>query len=102
VTWAGLLVLAVGTYGFRIVGPVLRHRVAVPPAVQQLLTDAATVVLVGLVATSALTEGDGFAGWARPAGVLVALVLVLRRAPFPMVVVAAAATTAVLRLLGAG
>jgi branched-subunit amino acid transport protein len=102
VTWAGLLVLAVGTYGFRIVGPVLRHRVAVPPAVQQLLTDAATVVLVGLVATSALTEGHDFAGWARPAGVLVALALVLRRAPFPVVVVAAAATTAALRLLGLG
>ena len=99
-SWTAVLVLAAGTYGFRVVGPLLRHRVAVPARVQQLLTDAATVLLVGLVATSALTEGHDFAGWARPAGVLVALVLVLRRAPFPVVVVAAAATTAVLRLLG--
>jgi branched-subunit amino acid transport protein len=100
VTWTALLVLAAGTYGFRVVGPLLRHRVTVPPAVQQLLTDAATVLLVGLVASSALTEGHVFAGWARPAGVLVALALVLRRAPFPVVVIAAATTTAVLRLLG--
>jgi hypothetical protein len=47
-------------------------------------------------------EGDHLAGVARPAGVLVAGVLVLRRAPFPVVVVAAAATTAVLRLVGVG
>ncbi|WP_435152849.1 hypothetical protein [Micromonospora aurantiaca (nom. illeg.)] len=37
---------------------------------------------------------------ARPAGVLVGLLLAWCRAPFVLVVVAAAATTAVLRLLG--
>lgn len=47
------------------------------------------VLLGALVATSALTGGDGFAG-----------VLVLRKAPFPVVVLAAARTTAGLRLLG--
>jgi branched-subunit amino acid transport protein len=100
VTWTAVLVLAAGTYGFRVVGPLLRQRVDLPAPVRQLLTDAATVLLVGLVATSALTQGHDFAGWARLAGVLVALLLVLRRAPFPVVVVAAAATTAGLRLLG--
>jgi uncharacterized membrane protein len=99
-TWGALLVLAVGTYGFRIVGPALRHRFTVSPRVEQLLSDAATVLLVGLVAVSALTDGHDLAGAARPAGVLVALVLVLRRAPFPVVVIAAAATTALLRLVG--
>jgi len=100
VSWTAVLVLAAGTYGFRVVGPLLRHRISVPARVQQLLTDAATVLLVGLVATSALTEGHDFAGWARPAGVLVALALVLCRASLPVVVVAAAGTTALLRLLG--
>jgi hypothetical protein len=37
---------------------------------------------------------------ARPAGVLVGLVLAWRRAPFLLVVVAAAVTAAGLRLLG--
>jgi len=58
------------------------------------------VLLAALAATSALTEGHGFAGWARPAGVLVGAVLAVRRIPLPLVVVAAAATTALLRLAG--
>jgi hypothetical protein len=64
------------------------------------MTTAATLLLTALVATSALTQDGGFAGWSRTAGVAVAAVLALRRAPFPAVVVAAAGTTAVLRLLG--
>ena len=44
--------------------------------------------------TGALTENGGFAGWARPTGVLVAAVLAWRRAPFVVVVVGAAAVTA--------
>ncbi|MEU8275614.1 AzlD domain-containing protein [Microbispora bryophytorum] len=63
------------------------------------LDAAFPAVLLALVLPS-LTEGHGFAGWARPAGVLVAGILTLRKAPFPLIVVLAAATTAVLRLLG--
>jgi branched-subunit amino acid transport protein len=95
-----VLVLAVGTYAFRVSGPVLRNRVRVPDQVDRLLAEASTVLLVGLVATSAVVEGQGFAGWARLAAVAVAAVLALRRAPFPVVVVAAAGTAAGLRLLG--
>lgn len=95
-----LLVLALGTYAFRLAGPLLRDRFELPDPVQRLLTTAAAVLLVALVTTAALTEGQGFAGWARPAGVLVAGVLALRRAPFPVIVLAAAGTTALLRLLG--
>jgi branched-subunit amino acid transport protein len=95
-----VLVLALGTYAFRIAGPVLRQRMRVPARVERLLADAATVLLVALVGTSALTDGQVFAGWARPAGVAVAAVLAVRRAPFPVIVVAAAGTTAGLRLLG--
>ena len=65
-----------------------------------LLSIATAVLLAALVATAALTQGHGFAGWARPAGVLVGGALAIRRVPFPLVVVAAAATTAVLRLSG--
>jgi branched-subunit amino acid transport protein len=92
--------LAAGTYLFRLAGPVLRHRISIPPRLQRLLTVAASVLLTALLATDALTQGHGFAGWARPSGVLVAGVLAVRRAPFPVVVVAAMATTALLRLAG--
>ncbi|GAA0394256.1 AzlD domain-containing protein [Microbispora corallina] len=95
-----VVLLAAGTYAFRLAGPLLGDRLRLPDPLRRLLSDAAAVLLVALVAVAALTDGHGFAGWARPAGVLVGGALALRRAPFPLVVVAAAATTAVLRLIG--
>ena len=97
---AGLLTLSAGTFAFRFSGPVLRQRLAFPPWANSLLEAAAVVLLAALVATTALTEGHGFAGPARPAGVLAGGVLAWRKAPFLVVVLAAAAVTAVLRLLG--
>ncbi|MEV6112464.1 AzlD domain-containing protein [Streptomyces sp. NPDC052109] len=97
-----ILALALGTYAFRLVGPVLHGRVEIPARVQELASAGAVVLLVALLATGALTESGGFAGWARPAGVLVGGVLAWRRAPFPVVVVGAAATAALLRLAGLG
>ncbi|MFH8613282.1 AzlD domain-containing protein [Streptomyces sp. NPDC018029] len=99
-TLACVLALAAGTYAFRLAGPVLHGRVELPPRVQELLAVAATVLLVALLATGALTEGQEFAGWARPVGVLAGGVLAWRKAPFAVVVVGAAATTALLRLAG--
>lgn len=99
---AAMLVLAVGTYAFRLTGPVLHGRVEIPIRVRELLAGAAVVLLVALLATGALTEDGGFAGWARPAGVLVGGLLAWRRAPFVAVVLGAAATTAVLRAVGVG
>lgn len=97
-----MVVLAVGTYVFRLTGPALQGRVEIPARVRELLAGAAVVLLVALLATGALTEGGGFAGWARPAGVLVGGVLAWRRAPFAVVVLGAAATTAGLRAVGVG
>jgi branched-subunit amino acid transport protein len=95
-----IVALAAGTYAFRLTGPLLRHRVKLPGRLEQLLSAAAAVLLTALVAIAALTQGHGFAGWARPAGVLVSGALAVRRCPFPVVVIAAVATTAVLRLCG--
>ncbi|NUR04171.1 MAG: AzlD domain-containing protein [Streptomyces sp.] len=99
-TVAVILALAVGTYAFRLVGPALHGRVELPVRVQELLSAGAVVLLAALLATGALTEGGGFAGWARPIGVAVAGVLAWRRAPFTVVVLGAAAATAVLRMAG--
>ncbi|WP_350278468.1 AzlD domain-containing protein [Kribbella sp. HUAS MG21] len=96
----GIGVLAIGTFSMRFAGPALRSRVEVPERMQQVLAAAAIVLLTALVATAALTDGQGPAGVARPAGVLVGGVLAWRKAPFVLVVVAAAATAAGLRLLG--
>ncbi|MEU6380051.1 AzlD domain-containing protein [Streptomyces sp. NPDC046909] len=99
-TVAMILALAVGTYAFRLVGPALHGRVELPARVQELLAAGAVVLLTALLATGALTEGGGFAGWARPLGVLVGGVLAWRKAPFVVVVLGAAGTAAVLRAFG--
>jgi branched-subunit amino acid transport protein len=100
VNWPAVLTLAGGTYLMRIAGIVLRDRLRVPARVERYLDLAATALLVALVATAALTDGTGFAGWARPAGVAVGALAAWRKVPFVLVVVLAAATTAGLRLLG--
>ncbi|RSN20543.1 branched-chain amino acid transporter [Amycolatopsis sp. WAC 04169] len=93
-------VLAAGTFAFRFAGPVLKARFTVSPRAEKLMARSAVVLLAALVAVAALTEGHEFAGYARPAGVLVGGVLAWRKAPFALVVVAAAATAALLRLAG--
>jgi branched-subunit amino acid transport protein len=106
-TITAILVLAAGTYAFRLAGPLLRNRLAeadgaaeLPPRLGELLTTAATVLLVALVATSALTDGGEFAGVALPAGVLAGGLLAWRKVPFVVVVAVAAAVAAGLRALG--
>jgi branched chain amino acid efflux pump len=101
-TLTAVLVLAAGTYGFRVAGPLLRNRLELPERVKELMTTAAVVLLFALIVTAALMDGRSFAGWGLPAGVAVGGLLAWRKAPFIVVVVAAAATTAGLRLAGIG
>lgn len=97
---AGVLILAAGTYACRLAGQVFRTRIAIPERQVRLLESGAVVLLAALTAVTAFTAGHQFAGVARPAGVAVAGLLAWRRAPFVVVVLAAAATAAVLRRLG--
>ena len=99
-SWLAIFALAAGTYAFRLAGPLLRSRISVSDGVKRYLALAAVALLAALVATAALTDGGGFAGVARPAGVAVGAVLAWRRLPFVVVVVAAAVVAAVLRLAG--
>ncbi len=99
-TWTAVAALAVGTYLLRLAGLALRGRVRVPERVERYLALGATALLVALVATAALTDGAGFAGWARAAGVAAGALAAWRRVPFVLVVVLAAAVTAGMRLIG--
>lgn len=99
-TWPALLTLAAGTYLLRLAGLVLRNRLRLPARLARLVDLGATALLVGLVTTAALLDGGVFAGWSRPAGVAVGALAAWRRAPFVLVVILAAGTTAGLRVLG--
>ncbi|MGF7238908.1 MAG: AzlD domain-containing protein [Frankia sp.] len=95
-----MLALAIGTFTLRFAGPALRARIGFPPRIEKLLEASAVILLTALVFTTALTAGHRFTGVSRPAGVLVGGALAWRKAPFLVVVLVAAATTALLRLSG--
>jgi branched-subunit amino acid transport protein len=97
---AAALALAVGTYAFRWAGPALRTRIRFPARATQLLDVGAVVLLTALVAGTTLPIGSGHVGVALPAGVVVGGLLAWRNQPLLVVIVAAASTTAGLRLLG--
>ena len=99
-TWIGIGALALGTYGLRLAGPLLRSRVRLSATLRRYFELAAVALLAALIGTAALVQGHSFAGWARPAGVLVGAVLAWRKVPFVLVVLAAAGVAAGLRLLG--
>lgn len=94
------VVLGLGTFAFRFAGPILRSRVEISPHIERLMAMAAIVLLAALVGIAAFLDGQEFAGIARPAGIAVGGVLAWRKAPFALVVIAAAASTAALRMLG--
>lgn len=96
---SAMLALATGTFALRWAGPALRARIVFPPRARQLLETAAIVLLTALVAITTLTEGHGLADWPRPIGVAVGAILAWRKAPLVVVVLAAAATDALLRLV---
>ncbi|MFI6368085.1 AzlD domain-containing protein [Nocardia sp. NPDC050630] len=93
--------LSAGTYAFRSSGPALRNRIRFPERATKLLEIGAVVLLAAMVAITTLPTGSGNLGFALPAGVLVGGLLAWRNQPMLVVILAAAATTAVLRLLGA-
>ncbi|WP_159924128.1 MULTISPECIES: AzlD domain-containing protein [Nocardia] len=97
---AGIVALAAGTYAFRWAGPALRERVRLPARVIRLLEIGAVVLLAALVAVTTLPLGTAGLGFAVPVGVLVGGVLAWHQRPILVVILAAAATTTFLRLIG--
>lgn len=98
--WISIAVLALGTFGFRFAGVTLRSRITLSPQVLQGLTAASVILLMALVATATIFDGQAFSGASRVTGVAVGGVLAWRRAPFVVVVLAAAGVTAGMRWCG--
>lgn len=99
-TWTVVALLTLGTAGQRLIGmfaigSLLEHR----PRLRELADLLPAAVVMALIAQLAFAKADSLVLDARAAGLAVAGMLVWRRAPFVAVVVAAAATTALLRAL---
>ena len=56
-SWAAILILAVGTYAMKAVGPVVLGRRVVPMRVQRLFLMLAVALLAALIALSTLADG---------------------------------------------
>ena len=98
-SWAVLLGLGAVSYGLKAVGPVFAGGRKIGPRWRQALDFTPVPLLAALILVQTLGDGKHFVLDARAPALAVAAVLVWRRAPFLVVVVAAAAIAAMLRLL---
>jgi branched-subunit amino acid transport protein len=98
-SWAALLALCAISYILKAVGPVLAGGRQLAPPVRRTLDLVAVPLLAALILVQALGDGQRLVLDARVPALAVAAVLVWRRAPFLVVVLAAAGTAALLRLL---
>jgi branched-subunit amino acid transport protein len=98
-SWAVLLALCAISYGLKAVGPVFVGGRRLRPQVRRTLDLIPVALLAGLILVQTLSTGHRLVIDARLPALAVAAVLVWRRAPFLVVVLAAAGTAALLRAL---
>jgi branched chain amino acid efflux pump len=97
--WAGVLVACASCYALKLAGVSLPARVLADARVQRTVPLVPVGLLAALVATQTFSTGHHLVVDVRTTALLVALGMVLLRAPFLVVVASAAATAALLRLL---
>jgi hypothetical protein len=97
-TWAVVFLLAAGTWGQRLLGMFVGGWVlARRPSLARLAALIPAAVVMAVIVQLTVGAGRSLAVDARLAGMAAAGLLVWRRAPFVVVVVAAATATAVAR-----
>jgi branched-subunit amino acid transport protein len=97
--WAGVLIACAACYALKLAGLSLPARVLQDIRVQRTVPLVPIALLAALVATQTFSTGHHLVLDVRAAALAVAIVAVLLRAPFLVVVAAASATAALLRLV---
>jgi branched chain amino acid efflux pump len=97
--WAGVLTASAACYALKLAGLSLPQRWLQDARVQRTVPLIPIALLAALVATQTFATGQHLVLDVRAAALAVALVAVLLRAPFLVVVGVAAATAALLRFL---
>jgi branched-subunit amino acid transport protein len=97
--WVGVVATCVGCFALKLAGFALPRRVVDHPAIRGAVELAPVSLLAALIAVGTFTTAQRLALDARAAGLAVAALLVVVRAPFLVIVVAAAGTAALLRAL---
>jgi uncharacterized membrane protein len=97
--WIAVLVGSAGCYTLKLAGLSVPRRLLLNARVERVSTMLPIALLATLMAVQTFTTGMRLVMDARAAGVAVAFLAVLLRAPFLLVVAVAVATTALLRLI---
>jgi branched-subunit amino acid transport protein len=98
--WITVVAVGLATIAIKAAGPLLVATRTLPPRAQNALEHLAPALLAALVVTQAVGGSDGgFAVDARLAGLAAGAVALLLRAPLLVVIIAAAVTAALARLL---
>jgi branched-subunit amino acid transport protein len=98
--WTLVLATIAGCYAFKLAGYLVPERILGRPAIRRIVELLPVALLAALVVVEAVADGRHL-DWDAPrlAGFAVGALATWRRAPFLVIVVAAAATAAVLRLI---
>jgi hypothetical protein len=99
-SWTIVIAVGAGTMAIKAAGPLLLGSRPLPASVQRVVALLAPALLAALVATAALGVGQRLVIDARMIGLGAAALALVLRAPVLLVVVIAAATAAVARLIG--
>lgn len=97
--WLAILVAALGCYALKLAGLSLPQRVLSNPSVERVADLIPVALLAALIAVQVWSAGSALTVDARSAGLAFAVVALLLRAPFLVVVIGAAAVAALIRLL---
>ncbi len=97
-TWAAILVTAACCYLLKLAGLSVPRRVLEDPVIQRVSALLPVALLAALAAVQTVADGTRLVIDARLAGLAVAAVALAFRAPFLVVVGAAAVTAALIRL----
>jgi len=97
--WAPLLVACAACYSLKLAGLSMPQRWLTNPRIQRTVPLLPVALLAALIAINTFSSGRHLALDARAVALAVAGIAVLLRAPFLVVVIAGAATAALVRLV---
>ena len=98
--WPTILVASGAAFALKLIGYVVPQRWLDTPAARRFTAIVPIALLSALIGLWTFTSGPSITVDARVPGVLAALVALLLRAPFLVVILGAAAVTASIRALG--
>ena len=97
--WAAILLTALGAYLLKLAGLSIPESVLEHPVVHRVADLMPVALLAALVAVQVFADGPTLVLDPRAAGLVAAVVALMLRAPFIVVVLIAALTAAIIRLL---